>query len=894
MDSVGNALYAKGIEEVMNYAKTDRTGLTASEAAARLERDGKNALEGAKKIPGWVRFVKQLKHIMMIVLFVAMILTAITSILDPPNQKWIGVGLIALIILVNAGIGYFQENQAEKSVEALKKATKPFARVLRGGEVTSVKTEDLVVGDVVLLEAGDIVPADMRLIETASLMVEEAALTGESVPVEKSTDAIVGEDLALGDMKNIAFMSGIITYGRGRGVIVATGMKTQLGIIAGHLAREKTPETPLTISLNKTMRIITAIAGLIAAFIFVMRALSGDSFIDSMLITVAIAVCAIPEAIPICVSVTMSLGVQRMSKRKAIVRNLPAIETLGSTQIICSDKTGTITLNKMTVTAVYPQVDTREGDRERMRECMILCNDTHAKYADDGELETIGDPTEAALVHYGYTFGLKKDEVEQKNPRRDELPFDSARKMMSTVNETPDGLIMYTKGAFEIIKMRCTQILDHGKIRPMTDADMARLNGEATGFAKEALRVLGYAYKPFEAGKKLTPEEENDLIFIGFSGLIDPPREEVIHSVEVCKGAGIMTKMITGDHRDTAYAIAKQVGIADDESQVVTGAELQKMSDAELAENVMNYRVYARVNPEDKLRIVKSLKSLDKIVAMTGDGVNDAPSIKAADIGIGMGISGTEVTKGAADVILTDDNFATIESAVEEGRRTYSNILKIVVYLISLSIAEIVLLTTLIAVFGLPFFNPLLILWVNVVTDTLPAIALGSLPAELDIMRQRPNATRGSLFRGTTGVTILVHSVFQSLVVFAVYFVAMNVFNWEPIIAITMSYVVLGTVETVHPFNLIHYKKSVFKSKPFQSRALNWAVLSTVVLVVGSLVLPLPAFQHALGITRISLSQWGIAVAAGIAIMPMIEIYKVFKRRYYAKLEQKGPDRRVV
>jgi len=420
----------------------------------------------------------------------------------------------------------------------------------------------------------------------------------------------------------------------------------------------------------------------------------------------------------------------------------------------------------------------------------------------------------------------------------------------------------------------------------MTDADMARLSEQAVGFAKQALRVLGYAYKPFDSGTTLTVEDENDLIFIGFSGLIDPPREEVLHSVETCKGAGIITIMITGDHRDTAYAIAKQVGIAEDETQVVTGSELQKMSDEELAEKVMGYRVYARVNPEDKLRIVKSLRALHKVVAMTGDGVNDAPSIKAADIGIGMGISGTEVTKGAADVILTDDNFATIESAVEEGRRTYSNILKIVVYLISLSIAEIVLLTTLIAVFRLPFFNPLLILWINVVTDTLPAIALGSLPAERDIMRQQPNATGGSLFRGMTGLTIVVHATFQSLVVFAVYFIALSVFGWEPIVAITMSYVVLGTVETVHPFNLIHYRKSIFKSAPFQSRAVNWAVLSTVALVVGSLVLPIPALQHALGITPISPLQWAIAVAAGMMIIPMIEIYKVFKRRHYAKIEK--------
>ena len=883
--------YEMSIEEVKQVTETSFDGLTAAEAEARLERNGKNELTGAKKVPGWIRFVKQLKHIMMIVLFIAMGLKAVTAITAMMNDQdasssWIGVFLIGLIIFINAFIGFYQENQAEKSVEALKKATKPYSRVLRDGEVVSIKTEDLVVGDVVLVEAGDIVPADLRMFETASLMVEEAALTGESVPVEKTTDVIDGEGLALGDMKNIAFTSGIITYGRGRGIVVAAGMDTQLGVIAGHLANEKTPETPLTISMNKTMRIITAITGVVAALIFVLRAVYGDSITDNLLITIAIAVAAIPEAIPICISVTMSLGVQRMSKRKAIVRNLPAIETLGSTQIICSDKTGTITLNKMTVIATYPETEEMTADKKRMIDCMTLCNDTVAKYNGE-ELETMGDPTEAAMIHYSNKFQFKKQDLEAMNPRKGELPFDSARKMMSTLNETSEGLMMYTKGAFEIIKARCTHILDNGVVREMTEADLETLSVEATGFAKRALRVLGYAYKPFESGKELTVEDENGLIFIGFTGLIDPPRPEVVNSVAVCKGAGIATVMITGDHRDTAYAIAHQVGIAEDESQVCTGAELQKMSDDELKAKVLGFRVYARVNPEDKLRIVKSLRSLGKVVAMTGDGVNDAPSIKAADIGIGMGISGTEVTKGAADVILTDDNFATIESAVEEGRRTYSNILKIVTYLISLSIAEITLLASLIAVFNLQFFNALLILWINVVTDTLPAIAMGSLPAEADIMNQKPNASGGSLFKGMTGLTIGVHAIFQVAVVLAVYLLAYIVLGYEPVVAITMSYVVLGTVETVHPFTLIHYKKSVIHSKPFQSKALNWAVISTVVLVVGSL-LPLGflvPLQTALGIAPIYLHQWGISIAGGLAIIPLIEIYKVWKRRKYAQLE---------
>lgn len=878
-------MYAKKIEEVIAETVTTDVGLTSAEAATRLEVSGKNAIADAKKVPGWMRFVKQLKHIMMVVLFIAMTLTAVTSIMDPENQKWVGVGLIGFIILVNASIGYFQESKAEKSVEALKKATKPFTRVLRDGEVTSIKTEDLVVGDVVFIEAGDIVPADVRMIETASLMIEEAALTGESVPVEKSTDVVMGEGLALGDMKNIAFMSGIVTYGRGKGIVVATGMQTQLGVIAGHLQREKTPKTPLTKSLDKTMKIITAVTGLIAAFIFLTRAITGDPLIDSMLITVAIAVCAIPEAIPICVSVTMSLGVQRMSKRKAIVRNLPAVETLGSTQIICSDKTGTITLNKMTVTAIYPDKCKCEADKKRLLDCMVLCNDTHAKYDEGGKLETIGDPTEMALIHYANGLGVRKGELETANPRKDELPFDSTRKMMSTVNQTADGLIMYTKGAFEIIKTKCTKILDDGKVRPITDADIEQINTAATGFAKRALRVLGYAYKPFKADQKLTADDEKDLILIGFSGLIDPPRDEVAQSVATCKEAGIITIMITGDHRDTAFAIAQQVGIADSEDQVCTGAELQNMTEEELAERVMNFRVYARVNPEHKLRIVKSLKSLNKVVAMTGDGVNDAPSIKAADIGIGMGISGTEVTKGAADVILTDDNFATIVSAVEEGRRTYTNILKIIVYLVALSMAEIILLTSLIVVFRLPFFNPLLILWVNVVTDTLPAIALGSLKAEKDIMKRKPNPSGGSLFRGKTGADLIVYALYQVALVLTVYLTAMYAFGFDPVIAITMSYVVLGTVETVHPFTLIDNRKSILHSNPFSSRALNWAVVSTMVLVVGSIVLPLAAFQDALGITSLNGIQWLVAVSAGLAIIPLAEAYKAVCRNYDRRKE---------
>jgi len=865
-------MYDKSIEEALKLTASSEKGLTSSEALARLEKNGKNVIQDGKIVPGWLRFLKQLKHTMMIILFIAMGLSIVISIIDTNANKWLDAALIAFIILLNASIGYFQEGKAEKSIEALKKASKPYAKVIRDGETIRVKTEDLVVGDIVLLEAGDIVPADMRLIETASLMIEEAALTGESVPTEKTSEIITGENLALGDRLNMAFTSGIVSYGRGKGVAVATGMETQIGLIAKHLAKEKAPATPLTKSIEKTSRIIAAVVAVVCAVIFLVNVLTGGDIFDSIMLTIAIAVCSIPEAIPICVTITMALGVQRMSKRKAIIRNLPAVETLGSTEIICSDKTGSITLNKMTVQEVYTNVGAE--CLTQLYNCMTLCNDAQGE---------IGDPTETALVRYTESLDIKKDALDKKYPRINELPFDSSRKLMSTLHKTDIGTIMYTKGALDNLLNRCSMILDNGKARQITEEDRKKVNDAASDFAKKALRILGYAYKHIKKSGKLGYDEEKDLILIGFSGMIDPPREEVFKSIKICKSAGITTIMITGDHKDTAYAIAKQIGIADDETQVITGAQLQSLDDDELLKNVLHFRVYTRVNPEDKLRIVKALKTLNKVVAMTGDGVNDAPSIKAADIGIGMGITGTEVTKGAADVILTDDNFATIVSAVEEGRRTYSNILKIVIYLVGLSLAELILLVGFslagIAVgLDLPFFNPLLILWVNVVTDTLPAIALGSLPAEKNIMNQKPNSTKGSLLRGITGFQIITYAFFMVILVATTYLLGMFVFGFDATASITMSYIILALYETVHPYNLVNKTESLFKQNPFKSRALNLAVLITLILVVASIMLPIPAFQNALGITWLTWDQWLIAIGIGLLVIPMVELYKVFQK----------------
>jgi len=911
-------MHSKEIAEVKELLGTSSKGLSSEEAAERLRVHGKNVIKDAKKVPGWLKFVNQLKHLMMIVLFVALGLSLFIAIYRGEPSKFIDAGFILFIILLNATIGYIQEAKAEKAIDALKKATQPYAKVLRGGVSMRVRTDELVVGDVVLLEAGDIVPADMRLFEVASLMIQEAALTGESVPSEKSTNKLEIQGIALGDQKNMAFSSGIVTYGRGKGIVVATGMQTQLGLIAEHLHKQEQPKTPLTKKLDKTMRVITAIMGVVSAGIFVSRALMpGTDVIESIMITIAIAVCSIPEALPTCVTITMAMAVQRMSKKKAIIRHLPAVETLGSTEIICSDKTGTLTLNKMTVQSLYlknPGIPTKKSffdvdkfdvlEIDKLREtecfrylknCMLLCNDTAIKY-EHGTLTTIGDPTETALIHGLYKFGLCKEYSEAKYPRVDELPFDSERKLMSVAvkpvekisNPIADGkAVLYTKGALDNLIGRCTHIIEQGKIREITKQDISEITKGAESFAKNALRVLGYAFKIMDKmPSKLQLSDENDLVFIGFTGMIDPPREEVFESIKTCKSAGIMAVMITGDHRDTAFAIAKQIGIADDESQVITGAELEDMNDDVLATCIFQYRVYARVNPEHKVRIVKAFKSLNKVVAMTGDGVNDAPSIKAADIGIGMGITGTDVTKGAADVILTDDNFATIVTAVEEGRRTYSNILKILIYLVGLSLAELILLTGIIVIANmfldqpLIFFNPLLILWINVVTDTLPAIAMGSLPAERGVMKQKPNKAGGSLFGGRTGASILVYAFYMTLLVSAVYFTAYFALGLDAIYAVTMAYVVLGVVETCHPYNLFNARESIFKENPFKSKAVNWAVLSTFLLVFGSVLIPIPPFQDALQITTLYNPLYLLlAAGAGFMMVPLAEIYKFILRR---------------
>ncbi|MBO5773578.1 MAG: HAD-IC family P-type ATPase, partial [Clostridia bacterium] len=692
--------FTSEVEEVIKELETSESGLTSTEAKARLEKNGKNALDEAAKRPMILRFFDQFKDLMIIVLLVAAVVSGILSIVQQEYSELIDSGLILLIVVVNAIIGLVQEGKAEKSLEALKNMNKPFTKVVRDGNLEKISSEELVVGDLVVLEAGDMVPADMRIIKSSSLQIEEAALTGESVPVNKHTNALTNEEAPLGDRACMAFSSGTVSFGRGEGIVTATGMNTEVGKIAKMLNEKTDNTTPLQKQLAKTAKVLSVAVLAIAAVIFVASVIIGltgpdasedifGTIIDGFMTAVAIAVAAIPEGLPAVVTIVLAIGVQRMSERKAIVRNLPAVETLGCCEIICSDKTGTITLNQMTVKELYTteggiisDADEVGGDVNTLVRVMTLCNDTQ-----ESEGKLVGDPTETALIAYA----RKKDlDVSKTYERVDEIPFDSKRKLMSTVNDVDGEKIIHVKGAPDILLDRCVSILDGGKVRDITAEDKENILKANGDMAEKALRVLAYAIKTGEEDRE---KFEENLVFVGLTGMIDPARDEVKEAVAICKRAGIRAIMITGDHAKTAAAIAREVGIIDSPDQeVLTGAELDKMSDEEYLSQIEKYRVYARVSPENKVRIVTAYRSLDKVVAMTGDGVNDAPSIKKADIGIGMGITGTDVSKGASDMVLADDNFATIVSAVEEGRKVYSNIKKAIHSLLSANIAEVLCL----------------------------------------------------------------------------------------------------------------------------------------------------------------------------------------------------------
>ncbi len=922
--------FSKTIEQTFEELHTSAEGLSVAESKTRLEKNGKNALVEKKKKSAFFQFLGQFKEILIIVLIVSAVVSIVIGAVQHSVNEFIDAAIIFIVVLFNAVIGFLQERKSEKAMDALKNMTKPYCTVIRNNKVLKIKSEELVVGDVVVLEAGDIVPADLRLFESNSLKIEESALTGESVAVEKDCLCVLGENSVLGDRVNMAFMGSVVTYGRGKGVVVETGMNTEMGKIASALSEMDETTTPLTKRLKSTSIILTIIVLVVCFIVFIVEIASGmgngdiwSRIFSAFSMATAIAVCAIPEGLPACNTVTLSLGVKRMSEQRAIVKTLPAVETLGSTEVICSDKTGTLTLNKMTVQKIFyfgenceeinnlkfenvageNAVDSIvtldklekinqekfENDRtltELMR-CMLLCNDTKVRIEND-KLESIGDPTEIALVHYGYKFGFNKENVEGKFPRVNEIPFDSDRKLMTTFNSVDEKTVVYTKGAVDNILNRCSRVLENGKIRKITDADKENILKKNAEFASFALRCLGFAYKTVEKiGKPTSENTENDLIFLGLVGMIDPPREEVKDAIKTCKQAGITTIMITGDHKDTAFAIAKELGICSSQEHVITGKELDEIPDEKFVKLVNNYQVYARVSPEHKVRIVKALKANDKIVAMTGDGVNDAPSIKSADIGVGMGITGTDVTKEAADMILTDDNFATIVGAVKEGRRIYDTILKILMFLLGTSMAELFFMSVIVIVFrDSNFFTPALILWINFVSDTFVGLALGFEKAEKNIMKRKPIKNNGSLFRGDAGFNIFCSGLWVAAATLTLYSICRYALHLNHLEYTTICFLFVCITELLHCFNLKSQTQSIFKSNPFDNKLLNISFLASLILTVLVVILPIAPLQNAMGITQINWWQWLMVIGAALLIIPYTEITKWLLRIAHRRKEK--------
>lgn len=875
--------YTQGVEEVLKSLDTSVDGLSTAQAKERLDAYGYNELDEGEKRSLLSKFIDQFKDLMIIILLVA----AALSIITEGRHGLTDACIIFAVVVLNAAFGVYQEGQAEAAIEALKNMSSPMARVRRDGNVVEIDSRELVPGDIVLLEAGDVVPADMRLIEAASLKIEEAALTGESVPVEKDITETVEAEAGIGDRVNMCYQNSNVTYGRGTGVVTNTGMYTEVGKIADMLANADESQTPLKQSLEQLSKTLTYLIIAIALVTFLVSVfIRGEQPLEGLMVAVALAVAAIPEGLPAIVTILLSLGTTTLAKRNAIVRKLPAVETLGSTEIIASDKTGTLTMNQMTVEKVYTNgqlqnADTELGADNTTLRIMTFANDT--KVDPDGKL--IGDPTETALVQFGLDHNFDVREVLKSEPRVAELPFDSDRKLMSTIHKEPDGsYFVAVKGAPDQLIKRVTRIEINGEVRPITDEDKQAILAVNKDLAKQALRVLIMAYKTTSEIPTLESEVvESDLIFSGLVGMIDPERPEAAEAVRVAKEAGIRPIMITGDHQDTAEAIAKRLGIIDPndtEDRVITGAELNELSDEEFQKVFKQYSVYARVSPEHKVRIVKAWQNEGKVVAMTGDGVNDAPSLKTADIGIGMGITGTEVSKGASDIVLADDNFATIIVAVEEGRKVFSNIQKSIQYLLSANMAEvfIIFFATL---FGWDVLQPVHLLWINLVTDTLPAIALGVEPAEPGIMTHKPRGRQSNFFDGGVFGAIMYQGVFQTILVLAVY-------GWGLVFpehhtqaeihadALTMAYATLGLIQLLHAFNVKSVYQSVFKVGLFRNKTFNWAIPVAFILLMATIVVP--GFNNLFHVSHLSFTQWLAVIVGSFLIVVLVEIVKATQR----------------
>lgn len=868
--------YLKSADEVFADIGSSANGLTSEESQKRLEKNGKNKLAEAKKPSVIKKFFAELADPMIIILLIAAAVSAVTAALQ--NESFTDVFIILAVVLINAVLGVVQESKAEKAIEALQKITAATSKVLRDGRPVTVKSEDLVVGDVVLIEAGDAVPADCRLIEAASLKAEESALTGESVPVTKCAEKLCADgekDVPLGDRKNMVYMGSSVSYGRGVAVVTAVGMDTEMGKIAGALAAAKDEDTPLQKKLNQLSKILSVLVLGVCVVVFAVDILrivpnvTFDAFLKTFMVAVSLAVAAVPEGLAAVVTIVLSMGVTKMSKRNAVIRKLTAVETLGCTQIICSDKTGTLTQNKMTV------VERSSDDEKLLATAMAVCSD--AKEGENGE--AVGEPTECALVNDAISLGLTDSINGYK--RIGEAPFDSMRKMMSVVVENGGHIVQFTKGAPDEVLKHCTHYLENGEEAPMTEKVREKILAENKRMADKALRVLCAAKKEHkEKPVNTEPAElENDLCYIGLSGMIDPIRPEVKAAIAECREAGIRPVMITGDHKDTAVAIAKELGIITDASQAITGAELDDISDEDFAERVKDYSVYARVQPEHKVRIVKAWRALGKVTAMTGDGVNDAPSIKNADIGVGMGITGTDVTKNVADMVLADDNFATIVSAVEEGRRIYDNIRKAIQFLLASNLAE-VLSVFAASLLGFTILNPVHLLWINLITDCFPALALGMERGEADAMKRPPRDSKDGIFSNGVGAGVAIQGFFIALLTFVSYFVGhfMEAGKWEITESpdgMTMAFLTLSLVELFHAFNMRSRERSVFTIK--KQNGWLWGSL-LLAFALTSAVIFVPAFATAFGFETISLNEFAVALALAVAIIPLVELEKLIAR----------------
>lgn len=877
--------YLASYKEILNSLKSSLNGISEEESNIRLKENGLNKLDEGKKISLITKFIQELTNPMIIILIVAAIVSGITAAYA--NESFADVFIIFAVVIINGILGVYQENKSEKAIEALQDMTSSTCKVIRNNKQLIIKSEEIVLGDIILLEAGDAVPADGRIIESASLKIEEAALTGESVAVTKHNEILSlssGEkDIPLGDRKNMVYMGSSVVYGRGRAVVTATGMNTEMGKIAHVLSNTKEGQTPLQNKLSQLSKILSVLVIGICMFIFLFTLgksyphLNGKVFIDTFMVAVSLAVAAIPEGLATVVTIVLAIGVTNMSKKSAVIRKLTAVETLGCAQIICSDKTGTLTQNKMTVVEYYA------NDEKLLAKAMALCSDATW---DEGNKKAIGEPTECALVNYAYRLGLNKSDLIKKEIRIREIPFDSNRKMMTTIHKNRDNYIQYTKGAPDVVLKHCNKILIKDKVEDLSEEVKNEIIKENKKMADKALRVLCCAMRYYdEVPKEISSEAlENNLIFVGLTGMIDPVREEVVDAIKECNSAGIRPIMITGDHRDTAVAIGMELGIIKNRNEAITGAMLNEMSDAEFISNIEKYSVYARVQPEHKVRIVNTWKKKGKISAMTGDGVNDAPAIKSADIGVGMGITGTDVTKNVSDMVLADDNFATIVHAVKEGRRIYDNIRKSIQFLLSSNLSEVV------AIFfatlsGFVILKPVHLLWINLITDCFPALALGTEKAEKDIMKREPRDSKESIFSGGVSVDVIWQGFMIAIITIVAYVVGHYIESgvWEFVNSadgMTMAFLTMSMAEIFHSFNLRSRRQSIFTIKG-QNKFLWGAMVASLLLTLA--VIYIPFLANAFVLEAISFMEYGVSILISFTVIPIVELVKFFQRKYAKK-----------